>query len=222
MTDAPFQRARSPEAKARRRADILSAARAILDQEGSEAVTLQEIATRAGIVKSNIYRYFESREDILVELLLSDMAEMNDALADMDSADRGAEATARCIADAFVARPRFCLLVSLLAPTLEHNISPERLRAIKLQLLSEQKRAVASVCARCPDLRPDAAAEWTNMVFVLAAGLWPMTHPGPALARVLEAPEFAAFKLPFEDQFHSAALAALRGYIAGSGPDRTG
>ncbi|MCA9688374.1 MAG: TetR family transcriptional regulator, partial [Myxococcales bacterium] len=55
-----FQRARSDAQKEQRRAAILQAAAALLDEGSLEAVGLNAIARRAGIAKSNVYRYFES------------------------------------------------------------------------------------------------------------------------------------------------------------------
>ncbi|HEU0222902.1 MAG TPA: helix-turn-helix domain-containing protein, partial [Paracoccaceae bacterium] len=75
MADNPFQRARSPEQKAHRRRAILEAAAALLAEGGIEATTLAAIAERAGLVKSNLYRYFESREEILMWLFVEDLGE---------------------------------------------------------------------------------------------------------------------------------------------------
>ena len=64
-----YQRARSPEQKAERTEQILSAAEAMLAEgQDSSALSLNVLAKRAGMAKSNIYRYFESREALLDEL----------------------------------------------------------------------------------------------------------------------------------------------------------
>src|SRR5215471_18620054 len=69
-----FQRARKPDERAHREKAILAAAAALFDAEGLEGVTLNAVARRAGIAKSNLYRYFESREAILLALLTEDQA----------------------------------------------------------------------------------------------------------------------------------------------------
>ena len=66
------KRARSPEEKELRRAAILQAAAALVEREGLEKTGLNAIAREAGISKANIYRYFESREAILLHLVLED------------------------------------------------------------------------------------------------------------------------------------------------------
>ena len=72
MNEQGFIRARSPENKAKRAKDILKSAMLVLDRDGIDAVTLTAIAREAGVVKSNIYRYFESREEILFRLMLEE------------------------------------------------------------------------------------------------------------------------------------------------------
>src|SRR3984957_2847590 len=64
-----FQRARSEEQREARRRAILDAAVAMLAEMPVAEVTLNELSRRAGLAKSNVLRYFESREAVLLELL---------------------------------------------------------------------------------------------------------------------------------------------------------
>ena len=66
---AVFQRARSEEQREARRQAILGAAAAMLAEMPVAEVTLNELSRRAGLAKSNVLRYFESREAVLLELL---------------------------------------------------------------------------------------------------------------------------------------------------------
>ena len=69
MTASPaFQRARSPEHKAERREAILDAAARLAARDGVRQVTLTDIAAAVGIHKSALLRYFETREQIFLEL----------------------------------------------------------------------------------------------------------------------------------------------------------
>ncbi len=69
---AEWQRARRPEQKAERRDAIVAGALSLLDEEGVEGTTLSEIARRAGVSKANCYRYFESREAILLAVAIDE------------------------------------------------------------------------------------------------------------------------------------------------------
>lgn len=211
MSQPGFQRARSPQAKAQRAGDILAAGARVLDAGGIEAVTLQAIADRAGVAKSNLYRYFESREEILLRLLIDDLEELIAQLEAQSTGPRPVEAVARQFAEGFAARPRLCLLVSQLAPTLERNISGDTLRDVKTTLLGLGQRAAVALAAALPQLAPEQCVAVLNTLFSLVAGLWPMANPGPDLAALLREPQFSAFHKDFAPAFHFAALAVLTG-----------
>jgi AcrR family transcriptional regulator len=91
-----YQRARRPEQKLERRDAILGAARELALRDGVRAVSLADIAARVGIHKSALLRYFETREQIFLELTAEAWREWVTALhAGLDPAapDAGALAT---------------------------------------------------------------------------------------------------------------------------------
>ena len=58
-----------PNARGRQtREDLMKAARAILAEEGFEALTMSTLATRAGITRRGVYSHFESRAQVIAEL----------------------------------------------------------------------------------------------------------------------------------------------------------
>jgi AcrR family transcriptional regulator len=96
----PFQRARRPEQKQQRREAILGAARALALADGVRAVSLAGIAARAGIDKSALLRYFETREQIFPELTAREWGPWVRALHDgLDDVAAGSPGTAGQVAD---------------------------------------------------------------------------------------------------------------------------
>lgn len=57
----------------KRRESILEAAAAVFSEKGFHAATVEEIAARAGIGKSTVYEYFESKEDLFREVFRQGM-----------------------------------------------------------------------------------------------------------------------------------------------------
>ena len=108
-----FQRARSEEQREVRRRAILDAAAAMLTEMPVAEVTLNELSRRAGLAKSNVLRYFESREAVLLVLLDSAWRDWLAQLAgDLGQAvDAGAPVAARgdqlatALADSLAERP---------------------------------------------------------------------------------------------------------------------
>jgi len=73
MADQDFKRARTSDAIEARREALLNAARTLLVDQAPLDISLAAICGQAGLVKSAVYRYFESREDLLIEVLMEDM-----------------------------------------------------------------------------------------------------------------------------------------------------
>src|SRR5215471_2398274 len=156
MSTAPaFQRARKPDERAHPERAILEAAAALFDGEGLEGVTLNAVARRAGIAKSNLYRYFESREAILLALLTEDqaatVASVEEGLARL-SGKVDARAVARVFAQIAAASPRFCVLQTALSGVLEQNISEEGIAQYKRGVLRLGLRLGNALRAALPSL----------------------------------------------------------------------
>ena len=69
MMMTSFKRARSEEQRTQRRRMILDTTAAMLAEMPVAHVSLNELSRRVGLAKSNVLRYFESREAVLLELL---------------------------------------------------------------------------------------------------------------------------------------------------------
>ncbi|NUT47512.1 MAG: TetR/AcrR family transcriptional regulator [Saccharothrix sp.] len=80
--------------------DILRQARALLVEDGRDAVTLRAIAREVGITAPALYRYYDSREDLLRRLaedICTDLAaELHADLAGIDEDDVSAQVYAVC------------------------------------------------------------------------------------------------------------------------------
>lgn len=63
---------------ARSRAKLLDAATALLVESGPRGVTVDAICDRSGVAKSTLYRQWDSREELLVEVLKCNMPEVRD------------------------------------------------------------------------------------------------------------------------------------------------
>lgn len=59
------QAARSPQRAARRRADVLAAARRLFNQESVGAVTMGQIAQQAGVSPGNLYYWFPAKAELV-------------------------------------------------------------------------------------------------------------------------------------------------------------
>jgi AcrR family transcriptional regulator len=213
-----FQRARKPDEKAHRRQAILDAAAALFETEGLGGVSLNDVARRAGIAKSNLYRYFESREAIFLALLNEDqlacVAAVEEGLARL-SGKVDARAVARVFARTIAASPRFCVLQTALATVLEQNVSEEAVRAYKRGVLRLGLRLGNALRAALPLFPAPAIGPFLRYLHAGVAGLYPIAHPSPAAARVMRDPELAVLHADFPADLEVLVTATLTALSAG-------
>jgi AcrR family transcriptional regulator len=76
-----------PELPARRRAQILDAARACFRERGFRQTTIEEICAEARVSPGALYRYFDSKTDIIAAIALDARAEAEALLDHLSGAD---------------------------------------------------------------------------------------------------------------------------------------
>jgi AcrR family transcriptional regulator len=74
--------------RANRAATILSATQRLISETGIDSATMPEIAKATGLSRPAIYQYFQSREHILAELVINDLADLSN---DLDEHLKGIE-----------------------------------------------------------------------------------------------------------------------------------
>jgi AcrR family transcriptional regulator len=192
-----FQRARSDEQRALRSRAILDTAAAMLAEMPVAELSLNELSRRVGLAKSNVLRYFDSREAVLLELLITSAREWIAHLADeVPSAvrrragfKRRAEQLATAVAGSLVARPVLCDLVSAQASVLERNVSVEAVRKYKLASMADAEALADLVHDALPELREDDVWRYVIGIWVMTSAFWPHARPPEAVRQAFAADE---------------------------------
>ena len=192
MTDLDFERARSPEAKRARQEAILAAAARLAAAGSVREVTASAIADEVGMHKSAMLRYFETREDIFLQLAADAWGEWSTAVrTDLEGLaarpaagrhewDRTAQEIAAVLAHSLVARPLFCDLLAHSPLNLERNVSLEKLKAFKTRALAAVAEVGSALCTVTP-LLLDQACSVVSTATSMAGAMWQMAAPGTRL-----------------------------------------
>jgi AcrR family transcriptional regulator len=183
------------------------------------SVSLAGIAARAGIDKSALLRYFETREQIFLELTAREWAPWVRALHDgLDGVEPGSADAAGLAADvvarSFGDRPLFCDLLAHTPLNLERNASPEAVRGYKLISLGAVGEAADVVHRALPDLTDQECLEFISVIASLAGNLWQIANPVPALAAMFAAdPDLALACIDLVPRLRRAGDVLLAGLI---------
>jgi len=220
-----WKRARKPMQKEQRRAALTESAASLFEAHGLRGVTLEAIAREAGISKANVYRYFESKEEIFLHLLLEDYREwvtaVERALADLAGSD-DLEAVAHQLATGFTSRPRFVELVASAASVLERNITVDAVVHFKTQVLDISLRLANSIYAAVPSLGMEGVYHLLRYMHFVVAGMWHAAHPPAPVQEALQRPELALACVDFDRDLESVFLTLARGLAASAGSVRAG
>jgi AcrR family transcriptional regulator len=189
-----FQRARRPEQMAARRTAIMAVARDMLAEKNVGEISLRELSDRVGLAKSNVLRYFGSREAIFLEVLDEEFGAWLGDIEDLLGRPRTRKAgyaneirVARVIADSVVARPLLCELLGSMASVLERNISHEFARDFKARAMQRIAALAQLVGRHVPWLPPDFTAFFAEGALTLTAGAYPFSVPTePVRAAIAE------------------------------------
>ncbi|MCW2908453.1 MAG: putative transcriptional regulator [Actinomycetia bacterium] len=225
MAVTTFQRARSEEQREVRRRAILDAAAAMLAEMPVAQVTLNELSRRVGLAKSNVLRYFESREAVLLELLDSAWQEWLTGLGtDLDGAidaaalpaDQG-DQLAAVLAASLAGRPVLCDLLSAQAAVLERNVSPQVAMTYKRAALADVTRLARLIHGYLGELGDHDAERLAAGAVLVAGALWAHAQPSAAVLAAYEAdPALAVMRTDFTATMREVLEVLIAGLLARS------
>jgi AcrR family transcriptional regulator len=200
-----FQRARSEEQRAERRLTILETAAGMLTEMPVAKLSLNELSRRVGLAKSNVLRYFETREAVLLELLNAELDDWVDALEQAHQPSEGtpterANRIAVRVASSLAERPVLCDLISAQAAVLEHNVSTEIALRHKQATHRMVERLQRLILGDLPELNEQEAYVVVATTLLMCSAAWPRSQPSEAvLAAYAADEEIAAHQMDFAD-----------------------
>ncbi|WP_410872063.1 TetR/AcrR family transcriptional regulator [Nocardia sp. A7] len=216
-----FQRARSEEQRSIRRRAILDTAASMLDEMPVAEVSLNELSRRVGLAKSNVLRYFESREAVLLELLDDFLgtwlAELTEELAAGIEAQAAPEVRAGQLAEilsrSLADRVVLCDLFGAQGGVLEHNVSVEVVKRHKRSSLTKLTAMTELVHRHLPELG-DGAQLFCLMSLVSAGALSSYAPPPPSLlAAYADEPALGVLHIDLRDALRISFTSSLLGVL---------
>jgi len=219
-----FLRARSTEQREIRRQTILDTAVAMLDEMSVAEITLNELSRRVGLAKSNVLRYFESREAVLFELLERAMtrwlAQLPDELAagvdPRGSARERGDQVAAVLSASLARQTMLCDLINAQTNVLEHNVSVEVVVQHKRSAIAGIATASDLVRRYVPELG-DGARPVSMTTLILAGALSSYCRPSASVLAAYEAdPTVLELRLDLRTALESAVATLIAGTLARS------
>lgn len=179
MSTTAFQRARTEQQRDERREHILAVARELLTTRRVAELGLNELARHVGLAKSNVLRYFGSREAVLLELTRREYTGWLDEVTSTQPGD--APGFAAKLATAAVARPLLADLLSGLMTTLEHNVSTGEIVSFKLAMYEQLARLQDALDQALGPVQEPQRLTLIPGIHALIVEFHSLAHPSDAL-----------------------------------------
>lgn len=181
-------RARRDDQIEQRVDEIVAATARLFELHRFEEISFALIAREASFTRSNLYRYFETREDIFLALLQHDMVLWRDAVMGRLANFKGSN---RKLAEAWMAllleHRRMIQLFAILYTLLEPNASLAALTDFKRQIVDIQM-GLAGFLAQTVGFRsPEAASEFLLAQTFLLIGACPLMALTPKQLQAMSA-----------------------------------
>ncbi len=171
-------RARTPDQIQTRVNAILEAARDLLEDHSFDEISLVLIAKQARFTRSNLYRYFATKEEVFLEILKEDLTDWVAALDDWFTSDTpGLDDFARGWIDSILKQSRMLGLLILLGTKLETGTSVEALTGFKKQMSVIHLREIRFVRRVFPTLSLRDAHLLILLRSSLIVGAYPAMYP---------------------------------------------
>ena len=216
MSKESWQRARSYEQIQERIDTILDAAGRVFQHQPYENVTMQMIAKEATFTRSNLYRYFNTREEIFITLFMKDIDTWIKQVKSMVRAEMDLETFVKTWTQILCRQERLLELSPLLSVSLEQNTSEEIYRQTKLILFERMSEAIPVLQRVLPLLTVAQGFEFLLLHQSLVAGLWPMSQYTDMQRQVLAENELQLLEIDFASFYENAILMITRGMLQDS------
>ncbi len=209
-----WKRARTDENKNERKEAIYEAAFTLFKKNGYDKVSFNGIASQAGFTKSNMYRYFSSKEEIFLNVfstLFKDWFEdCTKGLKGLKQ-NEAIEKFSKSWVDTLMAHPQFLDLTPLLFLALEKNSSFEQLLEFKRMSKDLLFRITVEISRVYPDIDAERAFKFLTLSYAATANYWAANTQSEALLKIYQLDEFTELRPNFEKDLTTSIEIILKG-----------
>jgi len=219
-----WQRARTDEKKNERKEAIYQAAFTLFKKKGYDKVSFNGIAVEAGFTKSNMYRYFSSKDDIFLnvfaDLFKKWVEEYSKQLKTLKQ-DIEIKTFAYTWLNSLLSQPKLLDLMPILFVSLERNSSFEQLLEFKRLAMNLLYSITLDISRIYPDIAGEKAFKFLTLSYAATANYWAATMQSEALKKIYQLDEFKALKPDFEKDLTTSIEIIIQGLKASKPTDNS-
>jgi len=211
-------RARSDEQIEQRINEIVDATARLYEENRYEDITFAMIAKEADFTRSNLYRYFQTKEDIFLELMKHDIVLWRkDILEEFANDPPSLREVAEISVELILKHRRMVKLFTILFTLLEPNASLEALTAFKGKINEEIGIVAHFLSMVLPFPSVEIAVEFLSTQSSLVIGSYPMMDLTPKQIEAMDAISMETSPEFYRERLVHATELLLRGMAKSQG-----
>ena len=210
------KRARSEKDKQKRRDKILKTAWSLYEKADGRLPTVSEIADKSGHSKGTVYLYFQTKEEIFLELFVEKLHEWLHSVAESLSDDLkgiSEKDLSKIITGYMVENPILLTMGSIVKGVLEENTNDKALLEVKLKMANILVEAGRLLRRKHRGISEKRATQVILWVYALIHGLWQLTTHPPQIQEMLKKTNIDVFEPEFSHYIVEAVAALLTGSL---------
>jgi AcrR family transcriptional regulator len=217
-----WERARTSEQKESREKEILQAAKKLLDEKSYESIRFSDLAELVTFSRANIYKYFESKEEVYLSLLADEILKFaihSEKILNQKANSHKITIDDFCNTwgDLFSSEKNLLLLLSMTGTILEKNCSDEILLQSKTSMnIAIQNHLIPSFSLYFPTLSSLKISELINNLVVFANGLYSLCGLNEHQKNLLKANGMEDLISEFSSSYKRITKIYLQGFLGQS------
>ncbi len=217
MNNMNWQRARTDEKKNERKEAIYKAAFTLFKKNGYDNVSFNGIASEAGFTKSNMYRYFSSKDEIFLNVfaeLFENWVEDCCKRLQKLKQDEEIKHFSKTYVNSLMSHQQFLDLTPILFLSLEKNSSFEQLLEFKKLAKNLLYKITIEISRIYPDIRGEKAFKFLSLGHAATSSYWAAATQNETLKKIYQQDEFKELKPSFEKDLTTSIEIFIHGLKA--------
>lgn len=206
-----YERARTEKQVQDRIAEIIKTAEQIYDKSGYDAINFTAISELTKFTRPTIYKYFSTKEEILLQILLKELELWVKELIGSFRINKIYKTTdiANIWANTLSSHDKLIELYAILFTILEKNSSKDALVDFKIESLSYQQPLVELLMQLYPNASHLMIYDFLTVQLSLAMGLFPMSNLSKLQVQAIELSETGYTPPEFVSTYKNALVKLL-------------
>lgn len=212
MTD--FERARSAEQKDVRVDEIMRVAKEMLVTQSFESISMSNLAKQLSFSRANLYKYFNSKEEIFLTLLSREISAFGLSLhSKVCQIDPSPDSFTQFWVSNMLGAHTMLTMLSINGTILERNVSDALLLSIKHEMaVTFQTKILPVLSVFFPEQSSEQNAMLAEHLIIIANGLFPWTQMPEHQATLLKKHGLGMMVYRFEEDYRTMVDIIVRAH----------